>query len=34
VFTLDARLRTYFVARADQADGDWLVAAPVWIEPE
>jgi len=34
VFTFDARAATYFVARATQTDGDWLVAAPVWIYPE
>jgi len=24
---------TYFVASAEQTDGDWLVAAPIWVEP-
>jgi len=25
--------KAYFVARASQEDGDWLVGAPIWIEP-
>ena len=33
-FELDAPAKTYFVAVAAQADGDWLVAAPIWVEPE
>lgn len=24
---------TYFVVKANQADGNWLVAAPIWVEP-
>ncbi|MDP8254870.1 MAG: hypothetical protein P9M14_03905 [Candidatus Alcyoniella australis] len=24
---------TFFVAKAIQTDGDWLVAAPIWVEP-
>jgi len=33
-FQLEAREKTYFVALAAQADGDWLVSAPIWVEPE
>jgi len=34
VFTFDILVDTYFVARAYQADGGWLVSAPIWLEPE
>lgn len=33
-FTFDTGAATYFVARAVQADGHRLVAAPLWIDPE
>lgn len=33
-FTVDASSKKYFVAKASEVDGDWLVAAPVWIVPE
>lgn len=33
-FTFGTETRGYFVARANQADGGWLVSAPVWIDPE
>lgn len=32
VFSFNVLDRTYFVARASQDDGDWLVSAPIWIE--
>ena len=32
-FAFDISGETYFVATALEADGDWLVAAPLWIEP-
>lgn len=32
-FTFDVPAATYFVARALQDDGDWLTAAPIWVEP-
>jgi len=34
VFTFDTGADAYFVARASQSDGHWLVAAPLWIVPE
>jgi hypothetical protein len=33
-FGFDIQSRAYLVARAVQADGDWLVAAPIWVDPE
>jgi len=32
-FDEDVLSPTYFVARANQTDGDFLVSAPIWIEP-
>lgn len=31
--TLNVTAATYVVARANQSDGDYLVAAPVWVSP-
>ena len=31
-FDVDVAPPTYFVLKATQDDGDWLVAAPIWFE--
>jgi len=33
VFTVQAAQSPYFVARVEQADGDYLVSAPIWLAP-
>ena len=32
-FDLAVTEPTHFVVRADQVDGNWLVAAPIWVQP-
>lgn len=32
-YDIDVDAPTYVVARADQVDGDFLVSAPIWVEP-
>ncbi|MFC1890369.1 hypothetical protein ACFL4G_11500 [Thermodesulfobacteriota bacterium] len=32
-FIFDTPAETYFVAAAFEDDGDWLAAAPIWVEP-
>jgi hypothetical protein len=32
-YVADTKSAAYFVARATQKDGNWLVSAPIWVEP-
>lgn len=32
-FTIDTTVPGYVVVTASQADGDWLTAAPIWVDP-